>query len=98
MDVSPNCDCHAENDAPIVPNIGMFASFDPVALDKACIDAVKAAEPTQNSQLRDHLNDKNITCTHDHFLDNNPGTSYVDQVNHAKKIGLGNDEYELIKV
>ena len=27
-DVSPNCDCHAENDSPIVPNIGMFASFE----------------------------------------------------------------------
>ena len=33
VDVSPNCDCHSENDVPIVPNIGMFASFDPVALD-----------------------------------------------------------------
>ena len=33
VDVSPNCDCHAENDAPILPNIGMFASFDPLALD-----------------------------------------------------------------
>ena len=40
MDVSPNCDCHGENDVPIVPNVGMFASFDPVALDQACIDAV----------------------------------------------------------
>lgn len=34
-DISPNCDCHPENDAPIVPNIGMFASFDPVAIDLA---------------------------------------------------------------
>ena len=40
VDVSPNCDCHAENDVPIVPNVGMFASFDPVALDMACVDAV----------------------------------------------------------
>ena len=38
-DVSPNCDCHAENDIPIIPNVGMFASFDPVALDVACADA-----------------------------------------------------------
>lgn len=29
VDVSPNCDCHGENDVPILPNIGMFASFDP---------------------------------------------------------------------
>ena len=40
VDVSPNCDCHAENDIPIVPDVGMFASFDPVALDLACVDAV----------------------------------------------------------
>ena len=40
VDVSPYCDCHAENDVPIVPNVGMFASFDPVALDIACADAV----------------------------------------------------------
>lgn len=37
-DVSPNCDCHGENDAPILPDIGMLASFDPVALDQACVD------------------------------------------------------------
>ena len=40
MDVSPFCDCHPENDAPIVSDVGMFASFDPVALDQACADAV----------------------------------------------------------
>ena len=32
VDVTPNCDCHAENDIPIVPDVGMFASFDPVAI------------------------------------------------------------------
>ena len=40
MDVSPYCDCHGENDIPIVPDVGMFASFDHVALDVACADAV----------------------------------------------------------
>ena len=35
MDISPNCDCHPENDTPIVNDIGMFASFDPVAIDQA---------------------------------------------------------------
>ncbi len=39
QDISPNCDCHCENDAPILPDIGIFASFDPVALDQACADA-----------------------------------------------------------
>ena len=32
QDISPNCDCHGENDAPILPDIGMFASFDPLSL------------------------------------------------------------------
>src|SRR5699024_7426910 len=36
VDVSPNCDCHCENDAPILPDLGMFASFDPLALEQAC--------------------------------------------------------------
>ena len=57
MDVSPNCDCHAENDVPILPNIGMFASTDPLALDQACVDACMAAEPMPGSQLAKHLAD-----------------------------------------
>jgi len=43
MDVSPDCDCWNFNDYPLVPDIGMAASFDPVALDQACADMVKAA-------------------------------------------------------
>ena len=45
LDVSPNCDCHGENDVPILPNIGMFVSFDPLALEQACVDACLKAEP-----------------------------------------------------
>ena len=46
-DVSPYCDCHAENDVPIVPDVGMFASFDPVALDLACAEAVLDRKSTR---------------------------------------------------
>ena len=53
--VSPYCDCHAENDAAVVPDSGMFASFDPVALDQACADACLNATPIANSQLGEHL-------------------------------------------
>ena len=42
LDVSPCCDCHNYSDVPIVPNVGMFASFDPVALDTACADKINA--------------------------------------------------------
>lgn len=55
VDVSPNCDCHAENDIPIVPDVGMLCSEDMVALDQACADLVNAAEPIKGSQL-----DKNL--------------------------------------
>ncbi|MDR3042786.1 MAG: DUF362 domain-containing protein [Desulfovibrio sp.] len=53
--VSPNCDCHGENDAAIIPDIGIFASFDPVALDKACIDAVNAAPVIPGTVLGDRF-------------------------------------------
>lgn len=53
MDISPNCDCHPENDTPIVNDIGMFASFDPVAIDQACADAVLASELLPNTELTD---------------------------------------------
>jgi len=43
IDVSPNCDCYGHNDPPIVPNIGVVASTDPVAIDQACIDLVNEA-------------------------------------------------------
>ena len=46
IDVSPYCDCHGENDLPIVPDVGMFASFDPVALDQACADACGKQSPS----------------------------------------------------
>lgn len=43
MNVSPECDCWGHNDAAVVPDLGMAASFDPVALDQACADLVNAA-------------------------------------------------------
>lgn len=74
MDVSPCCDCHQENDAPIIPDIGMYASADPVALDQACVDACIKAEPFENSMVGDNLKKKDFKPTHDPFLDAVPGT------------------------
>ena len=51
VNVSPNCDCHAENDAAIIPDVGMFASFDPVALDMACVDAANKQVVIRDSYL-----------------------------------------------
>ena len=98
LDVSPNCDCHCENDAPILPDIGMFASFDPLALDQACVDACLAAEPLPNSQLSDNMHSAAFVDHHDHFQNNAPETEWKSCLEHAEKIGLGTRSYELIRV
>lgn len=93
IDVSPYCDCHAENDAAIVPDVGFFASFDPVALDVACADAVNRQPVIKNSLLGESCHEG-----HDHFGAVSPNTNWKTCIAHAKKIGLGTDEYELIEV
>ncbi|MDO5416806.1 MAG: DUF362 domain-containing protein [Lachnospiraceae bacterium] len=98
VDVSPNCDCHGENDAPILPNIGMFASFDPLALDQACADACLSAAPLPHSQLADRMADPHFVDHHDHFSNSNPESEWKSCLEHAAKIGLGNREYELIQM
>ncbi len=98
MDVSPNCDCHGENDAPILPDLGMLASFDPVALDQACADLCMQADPMPNSQLSDNLSRPDWHHHHDPFLDSNPNVRWRETLAHGEKIGLGTREYELIKM
>lgn len=97
-DISPNCDCHGKNDAPILPDVGIFASFDPVALDQACVDACLHATPMPNSQLSDNLADPHWHHHHDNFLDSNPNVRWKETLEHAEKIGLGTREYELIQM
>lgn len=91
-DVSPNCDCHAENDAPIIPNVGMLASFDPVALDQACADLCNGQPILENSCLAEHHHDHET----DRFHLNHPDTNWKTCVDHAEKIGIGTASYELI--
>lgn len=93
IDISPFCDCHAENDAAVVPDVGIFASFDPVAIDMACADAVNAQPPIENSMLGEceHTH-------HDHFTDISPTTDWRSQTEHAEKIGLGSRKYELVRI
>ena len=98
MDVSPDCDCHGENDAPILPNLGMLASFDAVALDQACADLCLKADPLPNSQLTDRLSDPHAHTHHDPFKDVHPNTSWRECLEHAEKIGLGTREYDLIRM
>ncbi len=96
VDVSPNCDCHSENDAPILPNIGMLASFDPIALDQACADLCQKFEPIANSQLGDNLRKKGFVDFRDHFKNCKPESEWKSCLEHGEKIGLGTRDYELI--
>lgn len=95
-DVSPNCDCHGENDAPILPDIGMLASFDPVALDQACVDLCEKAEPIRNSQLGDNMASPHFHDHGDVWLNSNPNVAWKETLEHAEKIGLGTRKYELV--
>lgn len=93
VDVSPNCDCHSENDMAIVPNVGMFASFDPVALDVACADAVNRQPVIAGSVLSELPQ-----TLDDHFTNSHPETNWVVAVDHAEKLSMGSKEYELIEI
>lgn len=98
IDISPNCDCHSENDAPILPDIGMFASFDPVALDRACADACLKQKPLPDSQLSDNMAGEGFVDRHDHFINSTPESEWKSCLSHAEKIGLGNNEYILHEI
>ena len=98
QDISPNCDCHGENDAPILPDIGIFASFDPVALDQACVDACLNAAPLPNSQLSTNLAKPGRNCYHDNFKDSNPNIEWKATLEQAEKVGMGTRQYVLKKV
>ncbi|MFA6689750.1 MAG: DUF362 domain-containing protein [Sphaerochaetaceae bacterium] len=93
IDISPYCDCHGENDLPIVPDVGMFASFDPVALDIACADAVNAQPVMPGSHLEEMPHSH-----HDHFTDSMPATNWRTAIDHAQAIGLGSANYKLVTV
>ena len=95
-DVSPNCDCHGENDAPIVPDVGMFASFDPVALDQACADAVIAQNRLSGTVMDDP--GSGCSCDRDTLIAVHPDTDWKVCLEHAEKLGIGSRQYELIKI
>ena len=97
-DISPNCDCHGENDVPILPDVGMFASFDPVALDQACADACLGQEPLPGGQLARRMAEEGFVDQHDHFVNTTEGTEWESCLAHAEKIGLGSRRYELVAI
>ena len=121
MNVSPECDCWGHNDAAIVPDLGIAASFDPVALDRACADLVNAAPTLRTGN---ELSDKEAACCSDghhsggdccchggegkshpghggaadKFNVLHPDTNWSTGLDYAEQIGLGTNDYTLIRV
>lgn len=99
MNVSPECDCWNHNDAAIVPDLGIAASFDPVALDQACADLVMAAPILQNNRITDtHPHSHDSHTDEDKFCLIHPNTEWKKGLAYAEKIGLGSQDYELIRL
>ena len=98
MNVSPECDCWNHNDAAIIPDLGMLASFDPVALDEACADLVnQAAILETNNRLSEKPHEGHLeNCDKFHLM--HPDTNWQAGLEHAEKRGIGTRAYELITV
>ncbi len=94
MNVSPNCDCWSNNDMAVIPDIGIAASGDPVALDMACVDLVNQATLNSGSVL----DRSDFDMQKDKFCQIHPQTNWRASIDHAATIGLGNPEYELIRI
>ena len=91
-DIAPNCDCHTENDVAIVPDIGMLAGSDPVAIDVASCDLCNQAMRLRGTWLDD------CPTGADLFDDAHTDTRWRDGIEHAERLGLGSMEYELVTV
>lgn len=98
MNVSPNCDCWDSNDVPIVPDLGIMASFDLVALDKASIDMVNNAPVGKGSMLDEKVCESDEHNHGDKIHHIHPNTDWRVGLNYAEQIGLGHQDYELIDV
>src|SRR6056297_904409 len=90
--VSPDCDCAGWSDRPIVNDIGILASKDPVALEQASLDLVNQAKPKGMLENRDlNPGDNKFKAVH-------PNTDGgLRQIEYAAEIGMGSREYELIE-
>ncbi len=80
--LSVDCDCDSNPANPEMGDIGILASLDPVALDKACVDQVYAS--TDHGKI--------------HLIERMESKKGIHAVEHAEKIGMGNQRYELVEI
>jgi len=91
IDVSPDCDCWGYNDYPLVPDIGIAASFDPVALDQASAEMVNAASALPGSRICDNHGHGDMKGS-DKFSLTHPNTFWQAGLEHAEKNRTGNQK------
>lgn len=91
--ISPACDCYPFADAPIVGDIGIAASTDPLAIDQACVDFLNREPCLESSCLKgiDQPCPDKIRAVY-------PKVDWEHQMDYAVEVGLGSREYELITV
>jgi len=92
-DVAPACDCFPYNDAPMVRDIGILASTDPVAIDQACMDLINQEEALPGSHLKE-----NRGPGEDKIKGLYPYVDWEIQLDYAQELGLGSREYTLEKI
>lgn len=80
--LSVDCDCDSSPEDPKMGDIGILASLDPVALDKACVDMVRASKDHGKIHLIERIDSRHGM----HTLD------------YGEKIGLGSQEYRLVRL
>jgi len=99
IDVSPACDCVGYADMPIVPNLGVFAGRDPVALDKATVDRAAQAPGMPGSAAEDYgagaPGARKFTAA---SAVNVPDLSEEIQIETGAINGLGTKDYEMVDV
>ncbi len=96
IDITPQCDCFPDNDAPMVPNVGMFAGFDPVALDCAITTKIGEQVAIEDSVLPERHAAYGSETDHLHAI--NPLSDYTLSFRQAAKLGAGSLDYELVNV
>jgi uncharacterized protein len=91
--ISPACDCYPFTDAPIVADIGILASTDPVAIDQASMDLVNAQPPLHSSCIKDspHAASDKVKAVY-------PKIDWQYQLDYAEEIGLGSKAYQLVEM
>jgi uncharacterized protein len=92
-DIAPKCDCLSYNESPIVNDIGVLASTDPVAIDQASADLVNNERGLPETAL-----ETNLEPGEDKFKGLYPSVDWEHQLEYGQKIGLGSREYTLQKL